>query len=124
MRDHLYLSIGSRSFRFAHFLFFDTKSYLADHLFIRHQVRVWFGDEFGQEGSPYVGIFCRVKKKDVNRFQLAMEDLRKSMLITGHTDYETSISELLDKMEKMKGEKNSHEAENDSVIKAKQSSPA
>ena len=103
MREDLYLPIQKFSLRFRYFLFFDTKPYLADQLFIRHKVRVWFGNEYESEDSPYIGIFCRVKKQDVPEFLAALQELKRSMLICGHTDYETTISNLLKGMEQMKG---------------------
>ena len=103
MREDLYLQIQKFSLRFRYFLFFDRKPYLADQLFIRHKVRVWFGNEYESKGSPYIAIFCRIKKKDVPEFLAALEDLKRSMLICGFTYYETSVSTLLDNMEKRKG---------------------
>ena len=34
------------SFRYQYFALIDTADYLADQLFIKHKVRVWFGEEF------------------------------------------------------------------------------
>ena len=122
MRDTLYLPIRKFSLLYDYFVFFDVPSYLADQLFIRHQVRVWFGSEFAKEGSPYVGIFCHVRKRDKDRFLAALEDLKKSMLICGHTDYEEAISSFLDLIEASKGAKPSHE--NDTACQAEQGQPA
>ena len=119
MRDALYLQIRKISFRYDYFIFFDVPSYLADQLFIRHQVRVWFGSAFTREDSPYVGIFCHVRKCDKDRFLAALEDLKKSMLICGHTDYEEAISNFLDQLERSK---TSHE--NDTARQAEQGQPA
>ena len=61
MREKLYWTIERFSLRYAYFLFFDTTSYLADQLFTRHKVRVWFESEYTKEGSPYRVILCRVQ---------------------------------------------------------------
>lgn len=109
LRDKLYWTIEKFSLRFDYFVFFDTEPYLADQLFIRHQVRVWFDSEFRKDGSPYVAIFCHVKKKDALRFLEALDELKKSMIICGHPNYENEISCVMEQMEDMKGTVLKHE---------------
>lgn len=48
MSQPLYWSIEKFPLRYAYFLFFDTIPYLADQLFIRRQVRVWFDQEYAK----------------------------------------------------------------------------
>ena len=81
MRKELYLKLEKFSLRYAYFLFFDTREYLADSLFIRHQVRVWFEREYGKDGSPLLAICCHVKKKDVPAFLAALEDLKDKTIL-------------------------------------------
>ncbi len=95
MKQKLYLPIRKLSLRYAYFAYFDTKDYLADSLFIRHKVRVWYGKHFKKDGSPYLGIMCKVRKRDVPLFQKAMEELENSMLICGYTDYESKVSAVV-----------------------------
>ena len=45
MQKEIYLKIKKLSLRYDYFLFFDTSEYLADQLFIRQKVRVWFDEE-------------------------------------------------------------------------------
>ena len=121
MREKLYWTISKfspRALFFDYFMFFDTTPYLADQLFIMHKVRVWFDREYSKEGSPYVPIICHVRKKDVPRFLAALEDLKKSMILCGHSDYEKEVSEFMDGMEQMKGEL--HGRKNDPAEKAEQ----
>lgn len=118
MREKLYWTIEKFSFRYDYFMFFDTTPYLADQLFIRHQVRVWFDSEYAKEGSPYLAIFCHVRKKDVPKFLAALEDLKKSMMLCGHPNYEAEISSFMDNVEKMKGVVLDNE--NDAAQKAEQ----
>lgn len=96
MRQPLYWPIQKLSLRYACFLFFDTIPYLADQLFIRHRVRVWFEREYAKEGTPYIAVLCHVRKKDVPQFLDALEDLKKSMLLCGHPDYVTEIRSLME----------------------------
>ena len=76
-------------------MFFDTVPYLADQLFIRHRVRVWFDQEYAKKDSPYIAVLYHVRKKDVPQFLDALEDLKKSMLLCGHPDYEREIHALM-----------------------------
>ncbi len=87
-------------------------------MFIRHEVRVWFESEYAKDGSPYLAIFCHVRKKDVPKFLAALEDLKKSMILCGHPHYEDEISSIMDKMEKMKGAQ--HGDENDAAQETEQ----
>ena len=103
LREKLYLTISKFSIRslfYDYFMFFDTTPYLADQLFIRHEVRVWFESEYAKDDSPYLAIFCHVRKKDVPKFLAALEDLKKSMILCGHPHYEDEISSIMDKMER------------------------
>ena len=103
MREKLYWTLEKFSLRFAYFTFFDTTPYLADQLFIKHKVRVWFDKEFAKDGSPYIAVFCHVRKRDVPQFLAALEDLKKSMMLCGHPEYQAEISKFMDEVEKLKG---------------------
>lgn len=109
MREILYWTLEKFSLRFAYFAFFDTTPYLADQLFIKHKVRVWFDKEFERDGSPYVVIVCHVRKHDVPQFLVALEELKNSMMICGHPNYQAEISEFMDKVEQQKGAVNHDE---------------
>lgn len=122
MREKLYWTIKKFSLRYDYFLFFDTTPYLADQLLIRHKVRVWFDREYAKDGSPYLAIFCHVKKKDVPEFLSALEDLKKSMILCGHPKYQGEVSLFMDDIEKMKGAVNHNEDDTD--LKAEQVEPA
>ena len=89
-------SIGSLFFD--RYLFFDVEPYLADQLFIRRRIRVWFDREYEKDGSPYVAILCRVRKRDSAAFLAALEDLQKKMLLCGHPDYEERVGAIIKEM--------------------------
>ena len=118
MRKELYLKLEKFSLRYAYFLFFDTREYLADSLFIRHQVRVWFEREYGKDGSPLLAICCHVKKKDVPAFLAALEDLKDKMILCGYQEYEQDVRIMLDSLESAKGAKQNNET--NSTQKAEQ----
>ncbi len=122
MKHKLYLPIRKLSLRFAYFAYFDTKDYLADPLFIRHQVRVWYGKHYKNDDSPYLAIMCHVKKRDVPRFLAALEDLEKSMLICGYLDYENNVSAVVSNIRRVLGVEDNDE--NDSSGETEQGQTA
>lgn len=102
MKENLFLEIDRFSLRYDYFLFFDTSDYLADQLFIQKEVRVWFGDEYKKPGSPFIGIICKVKKKDRTRFIEALDALENKMILCGYRDYESKVGSMLCKINSMK----------------------
>lgn len=82
------------SFLYTHFAIIDTADYLADPLFIKHEVRVHFGGEFVNRDEPYRIILCKCRKRDVARFLAAVSELPNKMLLRGHTDYLTFCEKL------------------------------
>lgn len=96
--DHFW-KIKRFSLYFFYYAFIDTEEYMADQLFIRERVRVWFGHEYVKPGSPYYAIFCKCRKKDAAAFERAMEALPSKMLLFGHRDYIPYCKNLKGKLE-------------------------
>ena len=71
----------------AYYAYMDTDAYLADQLFIKHQVRVHFREEYVRDGSPYRVICCHVRKREQERFLAALKELPSKMMLLGYTDY-------------------------------------
>ena len=65
-------TIEKFSFFHNYFAIIDTADYLADQLFIKHQVRVGFGPEFVCPDAPYCVIMCKCRKRDVDAFLAAI----------------------------------------------------
>lgn len=95
-----YFSLRRISLFWSYFAFIDVPEYLADQLFIRHEVTVHFGDEMANPDNEYRIIFCKVRKVDEERFLAALQDLPNKMLLCGHTDYEDFCSSFIAKMDK------------------------
>ena len=76
------------------YAYLDHRSYLADSLLKQKKVRMRFAEEMKKEGSPYVLIFCKVRKADATLFEEAMELLKNKMLIMGHKDYEKACQDV------------------------------
>ena len=94
MNKEMCLKIRKPSLRYDYFLFFDTPEYLADQLFIKQMVRVWFDQEYAKEGSPFLAILCHVKKKDSAKFLAALDALKNKMILCG---YKRLFKLLIDK---------------------------
>lgn len=76
----------------------ETVPDLADQLFIKHQVRVHFREEYARKDSQYRVIVCRVRKRDQTRFLAALEESPKKMLLLGHTNYLDTCYALWDNL--------------------------
>ena len=83
-----YLTLEKFSLMYGYYAFIDVPDYYADHLFIQHQVRVRFGNEYSHPDQPYVFIFCKVRKRDRERFLFALAELNRKMLLCGYPGYE------------------------------------
>ena len=102
MQEGIYLKIRKVSLRYNYFLFYDTSEYLADQLFSRQKVRVWFDEEYAKEGSRFLAILCHVKKRDSHRFIDAIAALRNKILLCGYPEYETEVQKMLSHLEEAK----------------------
>lgn len=74
MPDHLknYLNLEHFSLLHRFYAYIDTEDYQADGLFIKHQVRVKYLQEYAKGGSPYCIFFCRIRKRDEAAFLEAL----------------------------------------------------
>lgn len=89
-----YFRLEKFSLWFDYYCFVDAARYLADALFISHKVRVWFKQEYLKEGTNYLIIFCKVRKKDKEEFLAALEELKSKTLLLGYNDYQDFCEEL------------------------------
>ena len=88
------------------YAYVDHSSYQADGLLARNKVRVKFKGEFGKAESPYCIILCKVRKKDTERFEEALEKLNNKMLLLGYRDYPDVCSEITKMIEEGMKEEN------------------
>ena len=95
-----YFKIRKWSMRYDYYAFVDTADYLADSLFIKKRVRVRFGKEMKHPKEAYMVIFCKVLKKDTDRFLDALSELSNKMILCGHADYDAFCKEISQLMER------------------------
>lgn len=104
-----YWRLRSRSLFFSSYVFLDTREYLADQLFIQHQVDAYFGPEYQKPGEPFRMLFCKIRKKDETRFLQALSELSHKMLLLGHTDYEAYCGRIMEMIAEVGNEAGNHE---------------
>lgn len=93
-----YFTLERFSLLYDHFAFIDVPEYYADQLFIRHQVTVHFGNEFQHPDQPYRIIFCKIRKRDRDRFLSALSELNHKMILCGYPGYEEFCTSFIAKM--------------------------
>ena len=76
------------------YAYVDHSSYLADQLFVQNKVTMKFRGEMAKDGSPYCIVFCKVLKRDAERFEEALGRLKDKMLLLGHKDYPDVCGEI------------------------------
>lgn len=76
------------------YAYVDHSSYQADQLFVQNKVTMKFMGEMAKDDSPYCIVFCKVLKKDAERFEDAMGRLKDKMLLMGHKDYSEACGEI------------------------------
>lgn len=82
---------------YCHYMYVDTKDYLADLIFAKYQITVKFKKkEFAKDNMRI--ICCKVRKKDEEKFLKAMEDLKNKAILFGINEYE-EICSVLDNLE-------------------------
>lgn len=76
------------------YVYVDHSSYLADSLFVQGKVRIKYQKEMIKENSSYCIIFCKILKRDVQRFEEALEKLKDKMLLLGYRNYAKECEEI------------------------------
>ena len=93
-----YFTLERFSLLYDYYAFIDVPEYYADQLFIQHQVTVRFGKEFQHPDQPYVIIFCKVRKRDRDRFLSALPELERKMILCGYPGYSEFCDIFIAKM--------------------------
>lgn len=94
MRMKNYWKMSDFSLFAVPYAYVDHSSYLADQLFVQNKITMKFKGEMVKDGSAYCIVFCKVLKRDVARFEEALERLKDKMLLLGHKDYPAACGEI------------------------------
>ena len=63
-------------------------------MFVQNKITMKFKGEMVKDGSSYCIVFCKVLKRDVARFEEALERLKDKMLLLGHKDYPAACGKI------------------------------
>ena len=85
------------------YAYLDHERYFADKIFMEKGIRVKFIREMHRENSPYRIIFCKVQKRERERLESALKDLKNKILLEGYKDYPLYCNELEEELEKENG---------------------
>lgn len=90
--------MSSKLSRYKQYMYVDCKNYLADNLFIKNKITVKFEGDFTKDDSDYIFVYCKVKKKDYDKFIKTLGELKNKMLIMGYSDYESFCEKQINKI--------------------------
>ena len=85
------------------YAYLDHERYFADKIFMEKGIRVKYIREMHRENSPYRIIFCKVQKRERERLESALKDLKNKILLEGYKDYPLYCAELEEELEKENG---------------------
>lgn len=89
---------SSKLSKYKQYMYVDCKNYLADDLFIKNKITVYFEGDFTKDDSDYIFVYCKVKKKDHDKFIETLGELKNKMLIMGYSDYESFCEKQINKI--------------------------
>lgn len=97
MNNYICLTLSKLS-RYKQYMYVDCKNYLADDLFIKNKITVKFEGDFTKDDSDYIFVYCKVKKKDHDKFIKTLGELKNKMLIMEYSDYESFCEKQINKI--------------------------
>ena len=78
----------------AHYFYLDKRPWLADRIFINHELKVHFGDSFELPDGGYEVVTCWVYRWQAKDFERCMFTLARLSLLRGREDYGDVCREL------------------------------
>lgn len=76
------------------YAYVDHSSYLADLLFTQRKIKMKITGEMVRGDSPYCIVFCKVQKRDIEKFEESLGRLTDKMLLLGYADYPKVCNEI------------------------------
>ena len=107
-----YIKLKDFSLLYNHYAYVDVPEYLADQLFAKHSVYVYYDSEFAHPEHGYRIIKCHVAKWRRKGFEAALNDLPTLMAMAGKSDYldfsRALVADLSERQAKERQSKRSH----------------
>ncbi len=76
------------------YAYVDHNSYLADSIFDQNKVSMKFKKEMTKRDSQFCIIFCKVPKRDIERFEESLAKLKDKMILLGYNEYDCVCNEI------------------------------
>ncbi len=89
-----YALIDKKSLLFDYYLYADVPDRYGEEILMDHGINIGFGKTLTHPDHKYILVSIKILKKDCLKFDAAMEDLERKILLTGHSDY-PSVEYLL-----------------------------
>lgn len=81
------------------FFYVDCPQYLSFNAFDKYGVKPFWMRFSETDEQKYVGVICRVWKRQFYEFLECMNEMQRTMIICGYNDYEDFCRELQSKMD-------------------------
>ena len=78
----------------AYYFYLDKEPYIADGIFVNHELNVHFKKEFEMPGTEYHIVTCLVSRKKAAEFEQCMFELHRLSLLNGRDDYVDACGKL------------------------------
>lgn len=98
MSDKLFMKMETKSPFHDDYMYMDAEPYVAPQIFARLKLRIHVYDLYSGSMTIYKCVICRVRKKDAPKFEQAIEELAKNMILTGHPHYAKEAADFISKI--------------------------
>ena len=99
-----FFRFGRSSLLHRQYIYFD-RDQCSFSLLRRRNVRMKIKSVLKKQNDKYVVVLCKVRKKDVGEFEVAMEELPNKMLICGYLDYSAFCDQMAAAFEEIRKER-------------------
>ncbi len=81
------------------YVFVDTVDHLYKQIFPSCGIKIRTVREYIREGSPLKLVICKVLRRDIDQFEVVINEVRNKALLLGYREYDEAC-EMLIKMER------------------------
>ncbi len=93
-----YIKLKQFSLLYSYFAYIDVPDYLADQLFVKHRVYVFYDNEYAHPEHGYRVILCHVARWRRRAFIAALNELPTLMAMAGKGDYMGFCGDMVQSM--------------------------
>lgn len=93
-----YVELNEKSLLFNVYAYVDTDDFFADNIFERQNLKAFFRKHTKNPRSKFVLSYCKILKKDTEKFEFAMNLLNNKMLLLGYEKYISCFEKIVEKV--------------------------